>query len=336
MITFACVVLALVLGDVLSQSAVLSGGRELRARQAVTFTPYYQFSAVSDIQGAAQDLLIAGASDGTAYAAITNNVAVNNPDFADGVPTVVLIGDSVSAVLPGVDLCSPAPCAMRGAHLADWQINPIEFAGETFTPDMVLRSSATFFDPNVAGLNLDGRIVLLVPPSKFPLMDEFEREEAISKTVLLAPSSTEVDEFVSSAARDGLLLVPHDIAVDQPKRFSELMVMSAMYVAGLVAFLSLVLTAFASTADSAIRRESASFAIRRMYGAKPHHMLVRTGSFLAVTMLAAPVPLLLLLRLVGDPVAPGANVVLVVVLAIFGALWAVNYRRASSRDPIER
>lgn len=41
LITIAAAVLSLALVDVLSQVAVLKGGRQLRERHAVIFTPYY-------------------------------------------------------------------------------------------------------------------------------------------------------------------------------------------------------------------------------------------------------------------------------------------------------
>lgn len=336
MIAVACVILALVLGDVLSQLAVLRGGAELRNRQAVTFTPYYESGDVSRVDDRVVDVLVSQIRSGQAYSAIVNNVQVDNPDFADGIPTVVLFGDVLSSVFPDLQLCDPAPCAMRGAELSDRQIGPIEFAGTRLDVDNVLPLSATFFDANAAGLPLDARIVIRLPADRLPLVDPIEREEAMTKAVMLAPSDQDVDAFVSGCVRGGLFLVPHDVAVDQPRRFQDLIIMSAMYVVGLVAFLGLVLSAFSSAADATMRQEVRAFSIRRMYGASSWHVSVRVGSFLATAVLVLPVPLLLLLRLAGGSVADGALWVMWVVVGIFALLWASTARRVLTRDPMVR
>lgn len=344
MIGLACVVLSLVLGDVLSQLAVLRGGEQLRERHAVTFTPYYQSNSGSRVQGnsitsvdnATVGVLVAQIRREQAYAAIVGNVQIDNPNFADGIRTVVLFGDVLSSVFPDLHLCDPAPCAMRGAALADRHINPIEFAGERLKVDTVLPASATYFDVNAAGLKLDTRIVLHLPAEDLLRVNPIEREEALTKAVLLSPDARRLDMFLAAVARGGLYLVPQDIAVDQPRRFQDLMIRSAMYVVGLAGFLGLVLSAFGSAAAATMRREMRAFTIRRMYGAAPRHVSVRVGAFLAATVLALPVPLLLLMLLVGDPLAGGASWVLAMVATIFALLWMTTSRQVLARDPMGR
>lgn len=336
MIGLACLVLSFLLGDVLSQLAVLRGGAQLRDRHAVTFTPYYKRSGVSNVDDATVDALVSQIRNGEAYAAIVHNVQVDNPAFADGIPTVVLFGGVLLSVFPDLRLCAPAACAMRGGAQAGRTINPIDFAGEHLDVDAVLPASATFFDVNVAGLSLDRRIVLHLPAEDLLHVNPVEREEALTKAVLLAPDARQVDTFVASAARGGLYLMPHDVAVDQPRRFQNLMIMSAMYVVGLAGFLGLVLSAFASAAAATMRRETPTFTIRRMYGATPRHVSVRVGAFLAATVLALPGPLLLLLLLSGGPVADGAGWVLALVAIIFAVLWITTARRVVAHDPMGR
>ncbi|MGH8887747.1 MAG: hypothetical protein ACRDYX_21775 [Egibacteraceae bacterium] len=340
MIGLACLVLSLLLGDVLSQLAVLRGGAQLRDRHAVTFTPYYKRGGVSNVDDATVHTLVSQIRNSEAYAVIVYNVQVDNPDFADGIPTVVLFGDVLLSVFPNLRLCVPAPCAMRGAALASRTINPIDFAGERLDVDAVLPASSTFFDANVAGLPLDRRIVLHLPAEDLLHVNPIEREEALTKAVLLAPDARLVDTFVASAARGGLYLAPHDVAVDQPRRFQDLMIRSAMYVVGLAGFLGLVLSAFASTAAATMRRETPTFTIRRMYGATPWRVSVRVGAFIAATVLALPGSLLLLLLLLlilsGDPVADGAGWVLALVAIIFAVLWITTARRVVAHDPMGR
>jgi len=248
----------------------------------------------------------------------------------------VLFGDTLLSVFPDLRLCAPAPCAMRGAALAGRTINPIDFAGEHLDVDAVLPAPATFFDVNVAGLPLDRRILLRLPPEDLLHVNPIEREKALTKALLLASDARQVDTFIAATARGGLYLVPHDIDLDQPSRFQDLMIMSAMYVVGLAGFLGLVLSAFASAAAATMRRETPTFTIRRMYGATPRHVSVRVGAFLAATVLALPGPLLLLLLLLfaGDPVADGAGWVLALVAIIFAVLWITTARRVVAHDPI--
>lgn len=336
MIGLAWVVLSLVLTDVLVQVAVLRGGEALRDRHAVTFTPYYGNSDVSEVADATVRALAEQISDGRAYTAVVSNVRIDDPGFADGHSTMVVFGDALASVFPDLRLCAPAPCAMRGAALAEHPIAPIELAGRRLQAEAVLPTSATFFDPNVAGLPLDQRIVLHLPAADLLRLDWYEREEALTKAVLLAPDPAWVDAFVDSVGRDGLYLVPHDVAVDQPRRFQHIMIMSAMYIVGLAGFLGLVLSTFASAAAATMRRETRAFTIRRMCGARPGHMSVRVGSFLAVTVLALPVPLLLLLLLAGDPLASGARWVLAMVAIIFAVLWFSTVRKVLALDPMGR
>lgn len=336
MVGFGCIVLSLVLGDFLSQLAVLRGGEQLRTRDAVVFTPYYARSGVSRVGDATVEALISQIRRGEAYSAIVHNVQIEDPHFADGNPTIVLFGDVLPSIFRDLDLCDPAPCAMRGSALAGQRIRPIDFVGEHLDAVEVLRPSATFFDANAAALQLDHRIVLRLPAEDLAHVNPIEREEALTRTVLLAPSAHWVDAFVAGSARGGLYLVPHEIAVDPSRRFQMMMTRSAVYIVGLAGFLGLALSAFASAAALTLRRELPSFTIRRMYGGAPRNLSIRVGAFLAVSMLALPVPLLLLLLLAGDPLAGGARWVLVLVITFFVFLWISSMRHVQNHDLMGR
>lgn len=316
----------------MSQLAVLHGGEQLRARHAVTFTPYYERNGVSRVDDVAVGALVSQIRNGKAYSAIVYNVQIDNPEFADGNPTIVLFGDVLLDVFRNLKLCDPAPCAMRGAALKDRLIDPIEFAGERLNADEVLKPSATFFDANAAGLPLGNRILLRLPAEDLLKVNPIEREEALTRSVLLAPNAHRVDAFVAASVRGGLYLVPNDVAVDQSRRFQIIMIRSAVYIVGLAAFLGLVLSAFASAAALIMRRELPSFIIRRMYGASPKQLSTRVGVFLATTILALPVPLLLLLLIAGEPLAGGARRVLILVFTIFSLLWFSTVRQLHTND----
>ena len=336
MVSVACLVLSLVVADVLTQAAVLRGGAQLRERQAVTFSPFYAVSGTSDVGRVATQTLMDHVEQNRAYTAIIGNVQIDDPTFADGHPVVVLIGDSVRSVFPDLHLCSPAPCAMVGHELKDEPIDPIAFAGNRFLPSAVLPPAAAFFDPNAAGLPLGRRIVLVLPSSGLSKLNAVEREEAFTKTVFLDPQSAAVDEFVTVVRSSGLVLVPNEVAISQSNSIREVMIMSAMYIAALAAFLILVLTAFTITVDQALRNERRSFLIRRMYGATSSHLGVRVGVFLFFSSVAIPLVVTSSLVLLGEPVATGARWVIVLLAIVFVALWLATIRGASLRAPLSR
>ncbi|MDQ0163268.1 hypothetical protein [Aeribacillus alveayuensis] len=331
MIAAACVVFALALEEVVSQFAVLKGAEHLREQRAVTFTPYYPHDGEeSHVGNETVQYVINEINHQKGYTAIVNNMGFDDPDFAGGHPTLVLFGDVLLDLFPELPLCQPAPCAMKGSKLADEKINVVKMAGENIPVVGTLPSGATFFDPSAAGLPLDSRIVIRAPTKLLPLLNSIEKEEAMARTVLLAPDAKVVDTFVTGNANNELFLIPHDITVDQPQRFREIMKGSAMYIVGMLSFLVLVFVAFVSTARLTIRQEHRAFKIRAMYGATPFHLSLRIGGFLATVVLIPPFVLLsLLLLYLNVAGAPAPDVPLWVMLAIlitFVLLWFWSVR----------
>lgn len=340
MIAVACVVLSLALGDVLSQVAVLRGAKQLRERHAVTFTPYYRPGTVSSVD-ADKVKYLADMIDGReAYTAVVYNMGVDDPNFAGGHTTLVLFGDVLPDLFPDLKLCDPAPCAMRGAKLAGEKIDAVSLAGENIPVVSTLPAGATFFDVNVAGLPLDRRLLIRMSTGALPLLHPREREEALTRAVLLAPAVEVVDTYVSGSGKGELFLVPHDVATDQPQRFRETMMVSAMYIVGMLGFLMLVIIAFVSSARLTMRQESRTFKIREMCGATPMHITLQIGGFLATVVLVPPIALLSLLLvflLAADAPAPSAAiwVMLGVVLSFF-FLWFMSVRDVWVQDQIGR
>ena len=321
MIAVAWVALSLALGDVLSQVAVLRMSKQLRERHAVTFTAYYPHGTSSTV-GEDTVLYLMGMVDRQeAYTAIVGNMGIDNPNFAGGHSTLVLFGDVIPDLFPDLVLCDPAPCAVRGAKLAGQTIEPVRIAGEDIPVVKTLPVGATFFDVGVGGLPLDHRIVIRVPTRVLPLLHPIEREEALTRAVLFAPAGEVVDAYVSGCAEGELFLVPHDVAIDQTQRFRGIMVVSVMYIVGMLGFLALVLAAFVSSARLTIRQENRTFRIREMCGATPMHISLQVGGFLAAVVLVLPVGLLSLLVLIGGPFVAGALWVMLAVVINFVFLW---------------
>ncbi|MED3645092.1 hypothetical protein P5F75_17195 [Caldifermentibacillus hisashii] len=325
MIAAACVVFALALEDVVSQVAVLKGGQHLREQHAVTFTPYYPQGEPTQVGNDTIQYVIDQINNRKGYTAIIHNMALDDPDFAGGYPTLILFGDVIPDLFPELPLCESVPCAMKGSKIVDEKINAVNIEGENIPVVGTLPAGATFFDPLAAGLPLDNRIVIRAPTKLLPLLNSIEKEEAITRTVLLDPEAKVVDTFITMNANSELYLIPHDIAVDQPQRFRELMGRSAIYIVGMLSFLLLVFIAFVSSARLTIRQEDRAFKIRAMYGATPFHLSIRIGGFLAAVVLIPPVALLsLLIVYLHIAGAPSPNVPLWVILGIlltFFLLW---------------
>lgn len=337
MIAVACAVLALALGDVLSQVAVLKGAKQLREHHAVTFTAYYPHGGrVSSVGEDTVQFLVDMIDRQEAYTAIVFNMGIDDPNFAGGHPTLVLFGDVLPDLFPDLQLCDPAPCAMRGAKLADQNIDSVGLAGESIPVVKTLPAGATFFDVGVAGLPLDHRILIRAPTRALPLLHPTEREEALVRAVMLAPTDEEVDAYVSGCAQGGLFLVPHDVAIDQPQKFREIMMASAMYIVGMLGFLTLVLVAFVSSARLTMRQENRAFKIREMYGATTMHISLRIGGFLAAVVLVLPIGLLSLLVVIGGPFATGALWVMFAVVLSFVFLWFTSVRDVYVQDQVGR
>lgn len=325
MIAAACVVFALALEDVVSEVAVLKGGQHLRKQHAVTFTPFYPQGKSTQVKNDTIQYVIDQINNRKGYTAIIHNMELDNPDFAGGYPTLVLFGDVIPDLFPELSLCKSVPCAMKGSKIVDEKINAVNIEGENIPVVGTLPAGATLFDPSAAGLPLDNRIVIRAPTKLLPLLHSIEKEEAITRTVFLDPEAKVVDTFVTMNANTELYLIPHEIAVDQPLQFREVMERSAIYIVGMLSFLLLVFIAFVSSTRLTIRQEHRAFKIRAMYGATPFHLSLRIGSFLAVVVLIPPVALLsLLLFYLHISGAPSPNVplwVMLVILLTFFLLW---------------
>lgn len=322
LIAIASTVLALLLSDVITQLSVLRGGQEMRGRSATIFTPYYEADDVVDISDATFAHLSAAIDEGSGYTAVVNNVQVNDPAFADGVPVILIFGDTVAEIVPSMQICTPAPCMMRGADVSDDSTSELQIGSISVAGGNRLPPAAAFFDANMGPVPLDNRIVVMLPPEAFSFLDAYEREEAASRAVFLGDSSTNIDEYVASSASDGLFLVPHDIAVDQPARMAALMTMSAMYAVGLTAFLGVVIFAYTSVAERTLQREQSALHIRRAHGATPAATAARLAGFVAFVLLVIPLPPLVLLQALPDPMALAARWIIGLLLILSVAMWA--------------
>ncbi|MFZ5888144.1 MAG: hypothetical protein ACOYYF_11840 [Chloroflexota bacterium] len=337
LITLSAAVLSFALADVLSEVYVLKGAKELRERHAVFFTAYYpEGGDVSRIDDETVQYLMDLIERQQAYTSIVYNMALDNPDFAGGYPTLILFGDVVPNLFPDMHLCVPVPCAMRGAKVTGDGIDRVNIGGTDIPVEQRLSRGATFFDVNAAGLPLDYRIVIRAPTSVIPVLNPIEREELITRTVFLNPPGTMVYTFISGAARGGLFLVPHEVSIEQPQQFREIMMRSAMYIIGMVAFLALAFMAFVLSARLVMQQERRGFKIRQMYGATPLHISFRIGGFLAAVVLLPEIAFLFLLQrflAIAGALEPNPPLWVMLLLAfIFAFLWFYLVREVLSKE----
>lgn len=201
LITLSTMVLSFALADVLSEVYVLRGTTELRERHAVFFTAYYpEGGEVSHVDDETVRYLMNLIDQQQAYTSIVYNMALDNPDFAGGYPTLILFGDVVPNLFPDMHLCIPTPCAVRGARVTADGVDTLNVGGIDISAEQTLPRGTTFFDVNAAGLPLDYRIVVRAPTSVIPILNPIEREELITRAVFLNPTDSMVYTFIAGAA----------------------------------------------------------------------------------------------------------------------------------------
>ena len=94
MVTVVCAIFTVALSDVIMETSVIIGARNLRQRDAVTFTTYYHTSLrPMDPSTAIMENLGERIDSGAAYTAVLGNVEIENHSFAGGNRTVILMGD---------------------------------------------------------------------------------------------------------------------------------------------------------------------------------------------------------------------------------------------------
>ncbi len=326
-----CLVLAFVLSDVLVQWTALRAGTRLRQEQATILSAYYGGEGVAEVSPATRDLLAQDITAEQAYTSVIYNVSSQAPDFAGGAPAIIVVGDRVSELIPGLDLCGAPPCATLGPKAVS-QPGTVDLHGLQVPVTGSHPAGMTWFDPHVAGKTLDQYLVIRLLPEQLVYLDRFELEEATSRTVYIGESASQVRSLVGSAAKDGMYLVPQKLSVQQPKQFKELMVAAGMYVVAISAFSLLMVYAFSATSRSIADHEMPELVIRRTCGATPTLVSLRLANFIACVMLVAPLGLCALLQLFGYPLDGGARVAAVCVLACFGAIFWSARRYLMRKD----
>lgn len=323
----AGLVLAFSAGDARTQAQVLQGGQSLRAAGAVTFAPFYKAGGETSKNSGALEMISGEIASGRAYTAIINNLGVDNPESQGSFPPIVLIGDAIPRLFPGLQLCDPAPCAMYGQQLTGEDVDreksslPRSISSRGFSSKQRFPSGAVLFDPSTAGLELDDRVVFRLPNSDIAEFGAVESEEMLTRFVSLRPSSELELEYVTLAAQNDLHLVPYDISVTQPRRFDEILVRSALYILGVFAFAVCSIGVFAGVLGRALESEIAGFVVRRWFGASRNALRVRVLGFVVFAAGVIPILILTPLAILGGPWSSSAAGVLLVMVLISVYFW---------------
>ena len=327
MITAICTIFTIALSDVITETSAILGATNLRQRDAVTFTTYYAASSSLDPSTALMENLGAEIDSGTAYTAVLGNVEIEDRSFAGGNRAVVLIGNSAQEAVSGVELCSPAPCAMTGENIKNEFDGPLSIGDRTVP--VLARSTATLFDPNATGIDLGSTVLINLPPDSLDHLRSEEQVEALTRTVLFAPTDEEVAQFARDANNEGLTLVPHHIAADQPERYRDIMIRAGLYGLSLLALTTLVLFAYSASIRSTLRQERAELLLRHQYGATTADICLRVAVFLASTMLVLPTCAVLFFSLAGPPITTAAAAAEAALIVIYVVLLVQTTRRIS-------
>ena len=277
MISVICVVLVVALADVITQTSVIIGAKKLRENNAVTFTPYYLESNTTRPSAEFVGELGRKIDNGAAYTMVSSNVRINDPSFANGNRAIILIGSSAQMAITGTSLCSPAPCAMAGERIPNPIQNSLKIGDENITVSKTIPSSAALFDPAATGVDLGKSVLIVLPPSKLDILDEYEQEEAVWRTVLFSTTDEETE------------------------RYRELMVRAGLYGLSLMAVSLVVLNAYQTAVRSIIRREKSALILHHLYGATHTDLNLRVLVFLAFTILALPTFSLVVLSVMWPP-----------------------------------
>ena len=321
-----CFALSFILGDVIVEVGVLRGGATVRREGATTFACFYPpLRPVSDTSPRLLDMLSEKIEEGRAYSSVIGNLEADSPEDFDA-KTILVVGGRARSLFSDLGLTSTTPGAFLGTKVE--QTSPfVRLRGKEIPVAGRLRGGAVWFDPSSAGIDLDSCQVLQVTPAEFSGLGTIAQEELVLRAVFFDVSDDFIEEYIAEAAKGELYLVPQHIAVVQPRGFAALMVRASLYLISTVAFFALALFSFCASTNEILRQERRAFAIRRMCGATKVALAVRLASFLAVGVLALPVPSCLALTLLGPPVGTGALAALLSILLVYVALLCVFLRR---------
>lgn len=301
----------------------------MRAQSAVVFTPVYPENSVSQVSDETLDRLSLSISDGNAYSAIVNNLGINNPDEFDGVTTIAIVGQQPFRLFPSLGGGYEAPCVLFGSKL-DRGSGSVHFRGLTINRYKKLPENATWFDPNVSGINLDHVQIILLRVTDLGKLHTIEKEELVTKAVFLNPSENMLFNYTQSAASSQLYLIPENLASAQSARFNGIMKRASLYILAMIAFSGLAMFIYTAIMREIIRDELRSFIIRRMCGASQLKIRIRIVTYVAMTSILIPTMVCLFLLQLGAPIDKGAQVMLFIIAGIF-VVWLIYAIRMVNR-----
>lgn len=325
---FVSITLTLVLTDVITQFQTLRAGKALREHNAVIFSPTYLQGGVTDASDSAMSFLQDTLLNNVAYSSVLNNLSVEDDNPFDGIKTILVTGRQAHEYFDYLAFDRADSYVLRGSQVQG--ASSVNFHNMLLPVVGTIPLDSIWFDPNAAGLNLDNTQIIVLAPSDIKLLDNYEKEELLVRSVFLSPTAETVSQFVENAREGGLYLVPANLAKEQPDRFSDLMVQAALYVIALAAFLILACIGYANYVSDIIRNEMRAFMIRKMCGATTSQLVIRFLSFLAVTIAIGPLIICSLLSSAGPPFSTSALFIawsVILIYVIFSLLAIRTIRK---------
>ncbi|WP_182111686.1 MULTISPECIES: hypothetical protein [unclassified Actinotalea] len=198
-------------------------------------------------------------------------------------PVLLVLGDFEDAFgLPEI----PDGSAVVGEDVALYGVgDTVDLGVTTVEVSGRLAPGAVFLDPWQSRETLARTVVVKVGLDDLMALGWPAQEEAVARTVLLAPTTTVVDRLVDESWSSGLQLVPATVADAGGQTFASHQRDSLLYTAMYTAFLLLVVVAVGSSAAATARRAQRSLAIQRLHGARIGDVVLRLATYLALVVL---------------------------------------------------
>lgn len=327
LVAISAAILVLIVSDVVTQSTALRAGKEFRNLSAVVFTPYYGHEGPTPISSDLAQSLQQLVDSNSAYTAVIGNVNSNIVRGGESPAVLLVFGDAIFRTMPYLALCDPAPCASIGAKVKNVSLEKLQLGIFEIHSTQILPFSSAFFDANLGVIPLDEKVILHLRAkdlAKLTLPEELE--EAVTRSVMIGADQSAISIYVDQAAKNQLYLVPRNVAIDQPARLSGFMLLSVMYVIGLVVFLAIILFAYSSVAGHMLKQAHSVFAIRITHGADSKDVTARVSGFVFVALLALPIPIVGLLQFLPPPISTSARAVGATLLVI-STYYVISFSR---------
>lgn len=289
-----CFSIGMNLSTVTDKAIALKQSQELRTRNPIYFSAYYEDSSSSSEDTSSLSILINALNKGTALTYVDSDIELSHKDFANRHHVLIVMGKKTNLAVFGIpNPQSTKPRAYLGADLPEKSIE-LPIAGYHLTASQHLPSHASFFSPHGFGESLDHHVVIVLPPSALSRMNEQEKTRALFNTIFLMKEPSHISDddlslFLRSCYSWGMSLVPQNLSVSLPEQFRKVVALTISYVVPSIALLILVFFLFFSLGKTLVREELTELRIRYFFGATLGSLSIRVITFLLLSLVVPAV-----------------------------------------------